>query len=699
MDISQILIDEFKLKPFQVANTIKLIDEGNTIPFIARYRKELTGDLKDTVLRDFYDRLNYLRSLQDRQQEVIRLIEDQGKLTEDLKGEILKAQTLQRIEDLYRPFRPKRRTRATIAKEKGLEGLAKFILEQKAQKGQLAREALLYIDEEKGINTKEEALDGSMDIISEIISDNAEYREKIRLIAYKKGTINVECAKKEEKSIYEMYSDYKEHIKSIPNHRILAINRGEKEKFLKVSMIFPDEEIISELKSQIITNEDIETKSYLENSIEDSCNRLILPSIEREIRTSLTERAEEEAIKVFALNLEPLLMQPPIREKTIMGIDPGFRTGCKVAVIDSTGKLLSYTTVYPTEPQNRIEETKVKLKGIIHKYNVSLIAIGNGTGSRETESVVASMLKEIEGDISYTIVNEAGASIYSASEVGVEEFPDLDVSIRGAISIGRRLQDPLAELVKIEPKHIGVGQYQHDLNQKRLDEALKAVVEDCVNRVGVDLNTASPSLLKYVAGVSSRVASNLVKYREEKGRFTNRRELLKIKGLGPKTFTQCAGFLRIPGGDNPLDNTGVHPESYAIGEKLINRDLREKSIMELSKELDIGILTLKDIIMELEKPGRDPRDEMPKPIFRTDVLEIEDLKQDMILTGIVRNVVDFGAFVDIGVKQDGLVHISHMSERYVKHPKEVVKVGDIVKIKILDIDIDRGRISLSMKEV
>ncbi len=699
MDIVKILIDEFKLKSFQATNTIKLIDEGNTIPFIARYRKEQTGDLKDTVLRDFSDRLNYLRNLKDRQEEVIRLIDEQGKLTESLKKDILNAETLQRIEDLYRPFRPKRRTRATIAKEKGLEGLAKFILEQKAQKGQLREKVLSYIDEERGVNTEEEALIGAMDIIAEIISDNAEYRDIIRVIAYKKGIIQTEEIKNEEKSVYEMYSDYKEPVKSIPNHRILAINRGEKEKFLRVSLVFPEEEIISKLKSQIISNENTETKPYLEDSIQDSYKRLIFPSIEREIRADLTERAEEEAIKVFALNLEPLLMQPPIKGKIVMGIDPGFRTGCKVAVMDDTGKLLSYTTVYPTEPQNRIEETKAKLKELIHKYDVSLIAIGNGTASRETEMVVASMLKERGGDVSYIIVSEAGASVYSASEVGIEEFPDLDVSIRGAISIGRRLQDPLAELVKIEPKHIGVGQYQHDLNQGRLDEALKAVVEDCVNRVGVDLNTASPSLLKYVAGISSRVASNLVKYREEKGRFRNRKELLNIKGLGPKTFTQCAGFLRIPQGDNPLDNTGVHPESYTIAEKLLNMDLDEESTLKLSKELDVGNLTLKDIVTELKKPGRDPRDEMPKPIFRTDVLNIEDLKQDMVLTGTVRNVVDFGAFVDIGVKQDGLVHISHLSERYVKHPKEIVKVGDIIKVKILDIDIERGRISLSMKEV
>ncbi len=699
MDIVKILVDEFQLKPFQVSNTIKLIDEGNTIPFIARYRKEQTGDLKDTVLRELSERLNYLNNLKDRQEEVIRLIEEQGKLTEDLKKEILNSETLQRVEDLYRPFRPKRRTRATIAKEKGLEGLANIILSQKVEKGQLEKEVNLYIDEEKGVNTKEEALNGAMDIIAEVISDNAKYRDIIRKIAYTKGTIQTEGIKKEEKSVYEMYYDYTQSIKSIPNHRILAINRGEKEKFLKVNLNFSDEEILSKLKSLIITNESAETKTYIESSIEDSYKRLIFPSVEREIRANLTERAEKEAINVFALNLKPLLMQPPIKGKVVMGIDPGFRTGCKVAVMDDTGKLLSYTTVYPTEPQNKIEETKKELKLLIEEYDVDIIAIGNGTASRETEMVVASMLREIKRNAFYIIVSEAGASVYSASEVGQEEFPDLDVSIRGAVSIGRRLQDPLAELVKIEPRHIGVGQYQHDLNQTKLDEALTGVVEDCVNTVGVDLNTASPSLLKYVAGISKKVAQSLIKYREENGKFKNRQELLKVKGLGAKTFTQCAGFLRIPGGSNPLDNTGVHPESYTIAEKILDKELNEEEIHKLSKELDVGELTLRDIVMELKKPGRDPRDEMPQPIFRTDVLEIEDLKKDMILTGTVRNVVDFGTFVDIGVKQDGLVHISHLSERYVRHPKEIVKVGDIVKVKILDVDKDRGRISLSMKDV
>ena len=699
MDIVKILVDEFQLKSFQVTNTIQLIDEGNTIPFIARYRKEQTGDLKDTVLRELFNRLSYLRNLEERQNEVIRLIEEQGKLTEDLKADVLKAETLQRVEDLYRPYRPKRRTRATIAKEKGLEGLANIILLQEVKDGQLKEEALSYIDEEKDVHTGEEALSGAMDIISEIISDNAEYRNIIRDIAYKKGIVQTEGVNDEEKSVYEMYYDYKEPIKTIANHRVLAINRGEKEKALKVNVVLPEEEIILKLRSLIISNHLSDSKVYLEKTIEDSYKRLIFPSIEREIRSSLTEIAEEEAIKVFALNLKPLLMQPPIKGKVVMGIDPGFRTGCKVAVIDDTGKLLAHTTVYPTEPQNKIAETKGELKKLIQKYNVDIIAIGNGTASRETEMVVANMLNELEEKVSYIIVSEAGASVYSASEVGQEEFPDLDVSIRGGISIGRRLQDPLAELVKIDPKHIGVGQYQHDLNQGKLNDALTGVVEDCVNTVGVDLNTASSSLLKYVSGISKRVAANLVEFRDDIGKFKSRDELLKVKGLGEKTFIQCAGFLRIPEGDNPLDNTGVHPESYAIAEKLLDMDVKKGEVDKISKELDIGVLTLKDIISELEKPGRDPRDEMPKPIFRTDVLEMEDLKEDMVLTGTVRNVVDFGAFIDIGVKQDGLVHISHLSDRFIKHPKEVVKVGDIVNVRILGIDIERGRISLSMKDL
>lgn len=699
MDINRILIEEFKLKPFQVENTIKLIDEGNTIPFIARYRKEQTGNLNDVILRELYDRLNYLRNLKGKQEEVIRLIEEQGKLTEELKNDILKAQTIQRVEDLYRPYRPKRRTRATIAKEKGLEGLANIIWQQNIKKGYLKQEASKYIDEEKGVNSEEDALYGAMDIIAEIISDAAEYRDIIRKIAYEKGIIQIEATQEEKQSVYEMYYDYKESVKTIANHRILAINRGEKEKFLKVNLILPDEDILSKLKSIIITDQDADSYKYLELAIEDSYKRLIFPSIEREVRTSLTERAEEEAIKVFALNLKPLLMQPPIRGKVVMGIDPGFRTGCKVAVIDDTGKLLSTTTVYPTEPQNKVKETKEELKALIDEYSVDIIAIGNGTASRETELVIAELLGDLDRDLSYIIVSEAGASIYSASKVAQEEFPDLDVSLRGAISIARRLQDPLAELVKIEPRHIGVGQYQHDLNQSRLDEALTAVVEDCVNTVGVDLNTASISLLKYVSGISSRVAYNIVKYREQNGKFISREELLEVKGIGIKTFTQCAGFLRIPDGKNILDNTGVHPESYDIAEKLLNMELDEGNIGQLSKKLDVGYHTLKDIIEELKKPGRDPRDEMPKPIFRTDVLKMEDLKEDMVLTGTVRNVVDFGVFVDIGVKEDGLIHISELSNRYIKHPKEIVKIGDIVKVKILNVDKDRGRISLSMKQL
>jgi len=699
MDIAKILEEEFNLQPYQVNNTIKLLEEGNTIPFIARYRKELTGNLKDTVLRKFSERLNYLNNLKNRQNEILKLIESQGKLTEELKNDILEAKTIQRLEDLYRPFRPKRKTRASIAREKGLEGLAEVILSQSISKDELKEKILEYIDEEKGVSTEEDALCGAMDIIAEEISDNANFRDMIKKIAYRKGMIKSEAVDTEAESPYEMYYGFKESIRTIPNHRILAINRGEKEKFLKVSLVLPDDEVISQIKSQVIKRDTSDTSEYLEKAIEDSYKRLIFPSIEREIRAALTERAEEEAIDVFALNLRPLLMQPPVRGAVIMGIDPAYRTGCKVAIIDETGKLLKYTTVYPTEPQNKVREAKEELKGLIHEYNVNIIAIGNGTGSRETEMVIAELINEIDKEVYYTIVNEAGASVYSASEVGQAEFPDLDVSIRGAISIARRLQDPLAELVKIDPKHIGIGQYQHDLNQSKLEEALKGVVEDCVNTVGVDLNTASPSLLKYVAGISYKLALNIVEYREKGGKFRNREELLKVKGLGPKTFVQCAGFLRIADGDNPLDNTAVHPESYDIAKHLIGRDLDKEDLTELSKELEVGMLTLKDIVEELKKPGRDPRDEMPKPIFRTDVLKIEDLKPNMVLTGTVRNVVDFGAFVDIGVKQDGLIHISELSHKYVKHPKEVLKVGDVINVRILDVDSRKKRISLSLKDV
>lgn len=700
MDIAKILVDEFQLQPYQVKNTIKLLEEGNTIPFIARYRKEQTGNLKDTVLRKFSERLNYLKNLKNRQEEIIKLIESQGKLTEELKKDILEAKTIQRLEDLYRPFRPKRKTRATIAREKGLEGLARIIISQTINKGKLKEILLGYIKDGKGVLTEEDAIKGAMDIIAEEISDNPHFRDMIKKIAYQKGVIKVEAVDPEAESPYEMYYDFKEPVKSIPNHRILAINRGQKEKILKVNLILPDEEIISKIKSQVIKNNTTDISEYIEKAVEDSYKRLIFPSIEREIRTSLTERAETEAIDVFALNLRPLLMQPPTKGVVIMGIDPAYRTGCKVAIIDETGKLLTYTTVYPTEPQNRVEEAKEELKRLIDEYNVSIIAIGNGTGSRETEIVVAELIDQMDKDVYYTIVNEAGASVYSASEIGQAEFPDLDVSIRGAISIARRLQDPLAELVKIEPKHIGIGQYQHDLNQNKLEEALRGVVEDCVNTVGVDLNTASPSLLKYVAGISYKLALNIVQYREKGGKFRSRDELLKVKGLGPKTFTQCAGFLRIADGDNPLDNTAVHPESYEIAKYLIGgRDLEKENLEELSRKLGVGLLTLKDIVEELKKPGRDPRDEMPKPIFRKDVLKIEDLRANMILTGTVKNVVDFGVFVDIGVKQDGLIHISELSRDYIKHPKEVLKVGDVINVKILDVDTKRKRISLSLKDV
>lgn len=699
MNIEQILTEEFNLKPYQARNTIKLIEEGNTIPFIARYRKEETGNLKDTVLREFNSRLNYLKNLESRQKEIIRLIEKQGKLTDELKEEILNTYTLQRLEDLYRPFRPKRRTRATIAKEKGLEGLANVLISQNIKNYELKSIIYGYIDEGKGVYTEEEALQGAMDIIAENISEDAEIRQTIRNIANSKGVLKVEAVDEDAQSPYEMYYSYKESIRTIPNHRILAINRGEKEKFLKVSLLLPEDEILSKIKKRIIKNPDLETAKYLEKSIEDGYKRLIFPSIEREIRNSLTERAEKEAIDVFALNLKPLLMQPPVRDKVVMGIDPGYRTGCKVAVIDETGKLLDYTTVYPTEPQNKVDETKEVLRTLIYKYKIDIIAIGNGTGSRETEMVVADLINNLDRQVFYTIVNEAGASVYSASEVGQEEFPELDVSIRGAISIARRLQDPLAELVKIDPKHLGVGQYQHDLNEKKLDEALKGVVEDSVNTVGVDLNTASPSLLQYVAGITTKVAANIVEYRENVGKFKSREELKKVKGLGPKTFTQCAGFLRIPDGLDPLDNTAVHPESYDIARKLMEIDFDNMDLKELAQQLNVGMLTLKDIMDEIKRPGRDPRDEMPKPIFRQDVLKLEDLKKDMVLTGTVRNVVDFGVFVDIGVKQDGLVHISELSNSYIKHPKEVVKVGDIIKVRVLDIDMERKRISLSAKDV
>ncbi len=699
MDILAVLLDEFKLKKKHVENTIQLLDEGNTIPFIARYRKEVTGEMQDTVLRDLFNRLTYLRNLESKKEEVIRLIDEQGKLTDELKSEITKAITLQRVDDLYRPYRQKRRTRATMAKEKGLEELSDIIMAGDIEENKLNEMILTFVDEEKGVNNEEEALAGAMDIIAEIISDDPDYRGVLKRIFYNKGILATEAVNKDESTVYDMYYQYSESIKTIANHRILAINRGEKDKKLKISIKVDDEELIELLKSKIINEKHLNTAKYLTAAIEDGYKRLLIPSIERETRNTLSERAEEEAIKVFSINLKPLLLQPPIKGKSVMAIDPGFRTGCKVAVMNDTGLLLDYATIYPTAPQNKVDGAKAILNDFIKKYNVNIVAIGNGTASRETEFIVAEMIKESALDVSYIIVSEAGASIYSASEAGIKEFPNLDVTIRGAVSIGRRLQDPLAELVKIEPKHIGVGQYQHDLNQGKLDEALTGVVEDCVNSVGVDLNTASSSLFSYVAGVSTRVANNLVAHREETGKFNSRKELLKVKGLGPKTYEQCAGFMRISDGDNPLDNTGVHPESYDIANRLLKigyKDIEEEKII---KEFDIGDITLRDIIKELEKPGRDPRDEMPKPILRSDVLSVDDLVVDMVLKGTVRNVVDFGAFVDIGVKGDGLVHISHLSNKFIKHPKEVVQVGDIVDVKIIDIDKDKGRVSLSMKEV
>ncbi|EOD00399.1 Tex family protein [Caldisalinibacter kiritimatiensis] len=763
MNIVAKLAEEFSLKKYQVENTIKLIDEGNTIPFIARYRKEQTGELSDVILRELNDRLTYLRNLESRKEEVIRLIDEQGKLTEELKKEILSATVLQRVEDLYRPYKKKKRTRGTKAKEKGLEPLAEIIMKQETTTGTIEEVAKPFINEEKEVLTVEDALQGAKDIIAEIISDNAEYRKRIRSVYFDKGIIQTKAVDEEEVTVYEMYYDYTEPVNKIANHRILAINRGEKEKKLRVKVVTPDEEIIEYLKGQVVENSQAITTEHLIEAIEDSYKRLIAPSIEREVRSTLTERAEEEAIKVFASNTKKLLMIPPVEDVRVLAIDPSYRTGCKLAVLDDTGKLLDYTTIYPNEPQNEVEKSKETMKELIEKYDIDMISIGNGTASRETELIVADMLKEIDKEVYYTIVSEAGASVYSASKLAAEEYPDVNVSIRGAISIGRRLQDPLAELVKIDPKSIGVGQYQHDLNQKRLGEALNGVVEDCVNSVGVDLNTATPSLLHYVSGITPSIAKNIVAYREENGKFTNRNQLKEVKRLGDKSFEQCAGFLRIRDGENLLDNTAVHPESYDITMKLIEKlgftkeDIRqgklknieqrileyeieedreeavdnsfnktlksleelskvkighnkknrkvsrteklEKRIAKLSEQLEVGVPTLRDIIQELKKPGRDPREEMPKPIFRSDVLKMEDLRPNMVLTGTVRNVVDFGAFVDIGVKQDGLVHISEMSDRFVKNPMDIVSVGDIVNVRIIDLDIERGRISLSMKQV
>ena len=711
------LMSEFRLKEYQVTNTIDLIDQGNTIPFIARYRKEQTGEMDDTVLRDFHDRLTYLRNLHTRKEEVIRLIEEQGKLTEELRIDIEKAVTLTEIEDIYRPYRPKRRTRATIAKEKGLEPLAELIFAQNIYAGDINALAAPYIDAEKEVHTVEDALQGAMDIIAEMISDDAAYRKKVRRLTFEKGTLHSTAVKEREQSVYEMYYDYKEPLKKIPDHRILAVNRGEKEKFLRVKIEAPEEEILRQLEKEVIKPKASLTTGYVQRALADGYKRLIAPSIEREIRNDLTERAEEKAIRVFAANLKNLLLQPPVKGRVVMGFDPAYRTGCKIAVVDDTGKLLDTATVYPTQPQNDVAAAKKELKGLIEKHQVDLIAIGNGTASRESELFVAELIKELNRPVYYMIVNEAGASVYSASKLAAEEYPEINVSLRGAISIGRRLQDPLAELVKIDPKHVGVGQYQHDVNQGRLDEALKGVVEDAVNSVGVDLNTASPSLLQYISGISKTVANNIVKFREEKGKFTDRKQLTKVPRLGPAAFVQCAGFLRITEGSNALDNTAVHPESYQVTERLLaklgyrledvrNRklaDLEEKieniGLNVLAEELGVGLPTLRDILKEIQKPGRDPREEMEKPAFRTDVMKIEDLKVDMILTGTVRNVIDFGAFVDIGVKNDGLVHISEMSDKFIKNPMEVVAVGDIVKVRVIKVDVERGKVSLSMKNI
>ena len=716
-NINHILSKELGISLKQVTSVIEMLDEGNTVPFIARYRKERTGGLTDEVLRKFNERLTYLRNLESRKEDVLRIIEEQEKLTPELKLKIEKATTLTEVEDIYRPFKAKKRTRATMAVEKGLKPLAELILLGEFN-GDIVEEANKYINEEKGVKNEEEALQGAMDIISEIISDNADYRKWIRSFVQKDGIIQVKGSS-EEQTPYEMYYDYKEPVRTIPSHRILAINRGEKEKILSVKVTCNDDKIIDYLNKKVLKGNKI-TDKYLEESIKDSFKRLIYPSIEREIRSELTFKGEEGAIDIFKANLKALLMQAPIKGKVVMGFDPGFRTGCKVAILDETGKFVENTTVYPTAPQNRIDETISTLKKLIKKHGVQVISLGNGTASRESEEVIAKMLKEIKEEtgkeLFYVIVSEAGASVYSASELANKEYPDLDVTVRGAISIGRRLQDPLAELVKIDPKAIGVGQYQHDVTQKKLDESLAGIVEDCVNNVGVDLNIATPSLLSYISGINASIAKNIVDYREENGKFKSRKELLKVKRLGQKAYEQCAGFLRVMESKEALDNTSVHPESYKVAKELIKtlgyteEDLKNgklvdidervkaKGISNLAKELEVGEPTLNDIIKEIKKPGRDPREELPKPIFKSGVIEMKDLKPGMILMGTVRNVSDFGAFVDIGVHQDGLVHKSQMADRFVKHPLDIVKVGDIVEVRILDVDLKRKRISLSMKK-
>ena len=712
MDIMKKIAAELGVRANQVEAAVKLIDEGCTIPFIARYRKEATGALNDEQLRDLYDRLAYLRNLEEKKQTVLASIEEQGKLTEELRSQILAAETQVAVDDLYRPYRPKRRTRATIAKEKGLEPLANILMLQML-KTPVLEEAAKYVDPEKEVATPEEALAGARDILAEFISDNADYRKHIRELTMKKGSLVSAAKDPEAESVYEMYYDYNEPLAKAAGHRTLAINRGEKEKVLTVRIEAPVDDVIRYLEKQVITNTQAQTAPILRDVIADAYDRLIAPAIEREIRNDLSEKAEDGAIKVFGKNLEQLLMQPPIKGQVVLGWDPAFRTGCKLAVVDETGKVLDTTVIYPTAPQNKVEEAKAVLKKLISKYHITLISLGNGTASRESEQIIVQLLKEIPVQVQYIIVNEAGASVYSASKLATEEFPNFDVGQRSATSMARRLQDPLAELVKIDPKSIGVGQYQHDMNQKKLSEALSGVVEACVNRVGVDLNTASASLLEYISGISKAIAKNIVTYREENGAFTARSQLLKVAKLGPKAYEQSAGFMRISDGKNPLDATGVHPESYAATKALLEKmgytleDVKNRNVVGISKkirdykklaeELEIGELTLRDIVKELEKPARDPRDDMPKPILRSDVLEMKDLTPGMVLKGTVRNVIDFGAFVDIGVHQDGLVHISQMCDRYIKHPLEVVSVGDIVEVKVLSVDLKKQRIQLTMK--
>ncbi|WP_270646907.1 Tex family protein [Paeniclostridium hominis] len=713
MDINKILKSEFNLRDSQIENTIKLIDEGNTIPFIARYRKEMTGEMSDVTLRAFYDKLVYLRNLQSRKDDVKRIIEEQGKLTEEIVKNIEQAKTLQEVEDIYAPFKQKKRTRAIIAKEKGLEPLAMSILNENID---LESEAKKYINFEKEVNSELDALKGAKDIIAEIVSEDAKLRKYIRDLSLREGTIITKNTK-DEKSVYDMYYDYSESVKTIAPHRVLAINRGEKEEFLKVKLEINNDKVINHIIDNYINKNNKTNEDEIKLAIEDAYKRLIFPSIEREVRNHLTDIAHERAISVFGQNVKSLLLQPPVKDKVVMGFDPAYRTGCKIAVVDKNGKLLDYTTVYPTKPQNDVEGAKKTLKQLIEKHDIDIISIGNGTASRESEQFVSEMLKEIKKEVQYTIVSEAGASVYSASELANEEHPDINVSIRGAISIARRLQDPLAELVKIDPKSIGVGQYQHDLNKKRLEEVLDGVVEDSVNSVGVDLNTASYSLLEHIAGISKSIAKNIIAYREENGNFTSRDQIKKVKRLGPQAFMQCAGFMRITDSKNPLDNTSVHPESYDVCKKLLERigyslnDIKDKSISDidskieaigidkLSGELEVGVVTLKDIISEIKKPGRDPREEGMKPVLRTDVLKIEDIKEGMVLKGTVRNVVDFGAFVDIGIKNDGLVHKSQMSNKFVKDPMTIATVGDVIDVKVIGVDLKTQRVSLTMRDI